>query len=47
MNDELPLIWCLIVIAVNWVVGCAVMDLIFKEDGDADEQSKECQGDDQ
>lgn len=31
MNDELPLIWCLIVIAVNWVVGCAVMDLVFKD----------------
>lgn len=47
MSDELPLVWCLIVIAVNWLLGCALMDLFFKEDGDVGERSEKHQGDDE
>jgi hypothetical protein len=34
MSDDLSWVVCLIVVAVNWLVGCAVMDLLFKERGD-------------
>lgn len=46
MNDDLSWVVCLIVVSANWLVGCVVMDLLFKEEsGEAQHEGPE--GDDQ